>query len=277
MVIITVMSAFVVSIRASIAVAAMTTFGLIVGSIAFSQGLMLWKFEGPVWVVVAVTSIVSSSCWLGVWISYLFIQSIRRYHHQKEKLIQDAAEASRFTDLGRFASGMAHEINNPLGIVLGNIELMQMEVADQSGKLTPSMILDDFSNRLQAMENGVVRIEKIVRIFRTIADVDSNTNGINEWVSLTDLLDRALAQCHDLNSDRSIHFEVINQAPHIAVNGKSDDLSQVIRSLLVNSIQAIHNTAKNELGAKTKTRKILIEADIVESGLQIRVRIMGRV
>jgi len=65
-------------------------------------------------------------------------------------------------ELGDFNGGLAHEINNPLAILLGQISIMKM--MQEKGKLTPEKI----SEKLDKLEDATQRVIDLVESMRKI-------------------------------------------------------------------------------------------------------------
>jgi two-component system sensor histidine kinase PilS (NtrC family) len=63
---------------------------------------------------------------------------------QEERLREEVANAERFATLGRLAAGLAHEIRNPLGAILGCVELVRetAPLSDEERKLLTTVTRD---------------------------------------------------------------------------------------------------------------------------------------
>jgi signal transduction histidine kinase len=88
-----------------------------------------------------------------------FGQLFRRYNalvratHERETLAGQLAEEERLSSLGRLASGMAHEINNPLGGLFNSIDTLKRHGADPSVR----------ARAISLLERGLSGIRDVVR------------------------------------------------------------------------------------------------------------------
>lgn len=88
---------------------------------------------------------------------------------REEKII----EAQRLEAIGQLSGGIAHDFNNLLGIILGNIELVQLKVADNS------FVIECLNNACIAVNRGASLIQKLLSFSRAqslkleIVDVNS--------------------------------------------------------------------------------------------------------
>src|SRR5438270_926750 len=79
--------------------------------------------------------------------------------------------ADRMAAVGTLASGLAHEINNPLACVTANLELLREELAPPpgDGAPPPKMSPDEILAALDDAREGAERVRLIVRDLRLFA------------------------------------------------------------------------------------------------------------
>jgi two-component system NtrC family sensor kinase len=139
---------------------------------------------------------------------------------------KELAEAERLAAVGMLASGVAHEINNPLAIVRGNAELLEMMIEAE----TPG------SEEVETILRQAGRIEHIVRNLLTFS-----RNGIKRVsrFSLETLLNSILDQVgHQIPlEDYAIARDYLGK--EIVLEGDEDQLRQVFTNLVVNGLQAM--------------------------------------
>ena len=139
---------------------------------------------------------------------------------------KDLAQAERLAGIGVLASGVAHEINNPLAIIRGNAELLEM-----------SAHLDDSDqSEVETIIQQVGRVERIVSNLPTFARTKQK---VIRPFHIEALLDDILNQIgHQIPLD-TYRIERKYQAAGGDIEGDEDQLRQVFTNLIVNGLQAM--------------------------------------
>ncbi|MDD2581572.1 MAG: ATP-binding protein [Desulfuromonadaceae bacterium] len=139
---------------------------------------------------------------------------------------QELARAERLVGIGILASGVAHEINNPLAIIRGNAELLEM-----SGGLN-----DSGQSEVETIIQQVGRVERIVSNLLTFARAKKK---VIRLFNIETFLDGILNQIgHQIPLD-AYHIERTYQNTAGDIEGDEDQLRQVFTNLIVNGLQAM--------------------------------------
>jgi signal transduction histidine kinase len=166
-------------------------------------------------------------------------QLYRDSQRQLEKLLSVLDELGRtqaqlihsekLASLGVLAGGVAHEINNPLMVILGRTELMLM---DQD-------LTDDAKKNLETICHETERIARIVQNLLTFSR-KSRQEKI-ETVDVNDVLERTLMLSeHQLTvGNVHVHKEIDPNLPTIMAN--SGQLQQVFMNLIINAHHAMND------------------------------------
>jgi len=155
--------------------------------------------------------------------------SLYKIKTQKEELI----ESSKLKTLGIMAGGIAHEINNPLGII--SLYSKQMMKSIEKDKFTKEELI----NSCKSIENTVVRISNIIKALKNISR-DSSQDDVEE-VKLSEILDDVLMLCHEKSKDTGITIDLISKIKTDTVFFSPGQLAQVLMNLVSNSVDAIEN------------------------------------
>ncbi|MCE9659740.1 MAG: PAS domain S-box protein [Burkholderiales bacterium] len=149
----------------------------------------------------------------------------RQIERQREALRQ----SEKLSAMGSLLAGVAHELNNPLAIVMGRASLLEEKCDDH-----PALKADAARIREAA--------ERCGRIVRTFLDMARNRPSRRGPVSLNEMA-RAAAemllygyQTHDIALDLAL----AEGLP--AVQADADQIGQVVMNLLVNAQQALSGT-----------------------------------
>ncbi len=148
---------------------------------------------------------------------------------QGEQLLDTREElhrAEKLAAVGALAAGVAHEVNNPLAIIRGNAELLEMELPADSPSREEVAIITRQVGRVERIISGLLRFARHeerrldqVDIHRILDDVQGS---IGHQVSLEGI---SLVKEYDLT------------LPEITVDG--DQLRQLFANLIVNAVQAM--------------------------------------
>ena len=162
--------------------------------------------------------------------------------------------SSKMSMLGEMASGIAHEINNPLTVIIG-----------KSQQLIASNNLDESSNLklLKIIETGK-RIDRIIKSLKLFSRDSSHEQDVP--LKLSSVLDLTLELCLE-----KIKFEGITLIEEIDVDarimGNPTQISQVLMNIIGNSIDAI---------SFNEERWIKINITIVNNNAIIKITDSGK-
>jgi PAS domain S-box-containing protein len=155
---------------------------------------------------------------------------------QREVLFQ----SEKLSALGRLVAGVAHEMNNPLGIISSRIELM---LADAEGQALPAQLLED----LRVVHRNVMRVATVAQALRSFA---RQSTGEQRPVDLNTVVAETL-----LLVGRSMSTENVRVTTELDPNlprilGDANALQQVLLNLLTNAREAM--TGAGEIRIQTK-------------------------
>lgn len=163
----------------------------------------------------------------------------------RRKLEQQVAHADRLASLGTLAAGVAHEINNPLTFVLGNVSLVLEETeslqrtlhatarADDSPGMRAARQLEKLVLPLRDANEGAERIQQIVKDLRTFAHSEQ-ANGSGDVLASINWAVRVAG--HLVRQRARLQLDL---SPLPPARGDTARLGQVFLNLLINAAQAI--------------------------------------
>ncbi len=142
--------------------------------------------------------------------------------------------------VGQLASGVAHEINNPLTGVLNNLQLIKMETEQRT-----DFSISDFKELLDIIEESALRCKKITR---SLLDFSHASKGIYQISSLNEIIDKVVMLVeHEMNLENIV---IVKDLPSVVLFIDCDVqlLQQVIFNLISNAKWAIEKKSKREGG-----------------------------
>jgi PAS domain S-box-containing protein len=180
----------------------------------------------------------------------------------------------KLESLGTLAAGVAHEVNNPLTWLMGNVECLQV-LLDDHGETLPARVVEDLGEIAIEMRDGTERIRRIVAGLKPFTRSDEDSFGP---VDLLAVLDAAVDLAGNEIRHRARLVRRIRKVP--PVYGNAARLTQVFVNLLVNAAQAIAHghAADNRIRIATRmaddTRVCVTVAD---TGVGIPTAVLDRI
>jgi len=202
----------------------------------------------------------------------------------------------KMASLGRLVAGIAHELNNPINFVHGNLPYLKEYVEDLK-KLVDSI---DIEKLPQDQQRKLKELKEIVKYDFLVADLDNIIADLNEGADRIRTIIRNLrsfsrldeaelkeASIHDgLDSSLKIlsqyygsHLISINkdysQLPTVMCN--PGQLNQVWMNLLANAAQAVEAKEHGIVDIKTTLENGLIVVTISDNGTGIKPEIQSKI
>src|SRR6185369_13139576 len=204
------------------------------------------------------------------------LEELRRH---QDKLIQ----ADKMASLGTLVSGVAHEINNPNGLMLLDIPILK-RVHDDAGEILENFYREhgdfmlggvpysemraEIPRILDEMQDSSKRIKRIVNDLKDFARRDDA--GKKELIDINDTVQTALRLVDPTIRSSTRHFTVnyAESLPEILGNGQR--IEQVIVNLVLNACQALPDMAKGvSLSTSYDKRKQSVVIRVTDEGIGI--------
>ncbi|GMU01984.1 hypothetical protein KH5H1_61040 [Corallococcus caeni] len=182
--------------------------------------------------------------------------------------------ADRMVSMGTLASGVAHEINNPLAYVHSNLDFMAGQL-EQLRAAHPQECLDELVEVVRETQEGAGRIRRIVRDLGTLSRADDEKLG---RVAVEEVLEWSAKMAWNEIRHRARLVKDFASVPAVEANGAR--LGQVFLNLLINAAHAIPEgqVEKNEIRLRSRldeSGRVAIEISDTGSGIPSEIR--GRI
>ncbi len=170
--------------------------------------------------------------------------------------------AGKMAALGQLAGGVAHEINNPLQIMLGRIQMIQL-MSEGKSETNPGKLKDE----LNLVTEEILRVRDIVRNLLDFSRQGNRDAGLSP-LSLNDTVTEVLTLLHHQLISAHVEVKLSLVAEPVRVLGNKNQLKQVFINLLMNAIHAME-TEPRLLQIGTAVKGEVIEATVRDTGIGI--------
>jgi len=184
------------------------------------------------------------------------------------------SQAEKMKSLGQLVAGVAHELNNPIGFVHANLQLLdeyvQKLVDAQSSGSDTSEYRDAIDKLLSRSREGTQRVTKIVQDLRTFSRMDQaelQDADLNQEIERTiALMEPRCRNCITIERDFA-------ELP--PVRCYPGQLNQVFLNLMMNACDAIED--EGEIVVKTRTMEAGVRLEFSDDGPGIPEELRSRI
>lgn len=179
----------------------------------------------------------------------------RKLEEERTKAIASAKMAS----LGEMASSIAHEINNPLTIILNRASHLREKI--ETGKID----LAGSATELVKIEDTVGRIAKIIRGLSAFSRNSENDPMIE--CELHSIITDSFELCRERFVKEGIEIRIFGLPKNLMINCRPSQISQVLINLINNSFDALQGLKEKWLGIHVKEiDHNRVEISVIDSG-----------
>ncbi|MEG4486024.1 AAA family ATPase [Microcoleus sp. D2_18a_B4] len=206
--------------------------------------------------------------------------ALEELRHTQLQLIQ----SEKMSSLGQVVGGIAHEINNPINFIYGNLyytkeyaenllHLLRLyqnhypnpvqEIVNETEQIDLDFLMTDFTKMIESMRVGAARVRDIVLSLRNFSRLDESDR---KWVNLHEGIDSTLM----ILDRKLIDIQVLKEYGNLPlVNCYPGEINQVFMNVLTNAIDAL----SREKRGKEFDSTIQICTEVAE-GNQVAIRIV---
>ena len=149
----------------------------------------------------------------------------------RKRLEQQLVRADRLASLGTMVAGIAHEINNPLGIIAGYSDALMDRSGDEELLSLPQF--EDFPEYLETINKEIFRCKGILR---SLLDFASPSTGSFRLLDINEIIKEVilLVNHRAKRFHHKMEFDLNRDLPKI--HGEPGALRQVFMNIIINSL-----------------------------------------
>lgn len=171
--------------------------------------------------------------WMRLFVIFIFIAFctyVRTHFLRQKQIIEISKSQQKLADFGHLTAGIAHEIKNPLNIIYGNIQMLDMEEPDPEKKEIYLIVLQQVNRAAKIIDNLLSFVRKREH---KLTDIDINL-----------LLEKTIGLVEYEMSLENITFIRDCDKNLPTIKADSDWLAQVFLNLINNARDAINEKQK---------------------------------
>ncbi len=150
------------------------------------------------------------------------------------EIYQRMLDAEKFILLGKLASGIAHEINNPIMIIQNYISLMNEEI-NEEGKL----VLTPESEYYSSLHEILLECRRISKITKNLLDFSRPGSKHPQQTDLESVLLQVLKLMQPIITKAQIQVKINTDTKNSQCAVRSDQIKQVLVNIIDNSIDSL--------------------------------------
>ncbi|MFK8137329.1 MAG: ATP-binding protein [Bdellovibrionales bacterium] len=201
---------------------------------------------------------------------FVDISDKKQFETEKEQMREQILRSAKMASIGELAAGVGHEINNPLAIIQGNLELLSYHIEDLGSldQEAESMIQSQMTaiNRIRAIVDGL-------RVFARKEDDDNQLADLNLAIKDTYRLISKVYGAEGVDLEMEMH------ANDTFVLCNTDKIQQAILNIVSNAKDALmaseNSTKKIKMKTYTSDNDFVIE--ISDNGTGIPSDILPKI
>lgn len=219
-------------------------------------------------------------------------QKLERYLNDLQQMQLQLVQSEKMSALGNLVAGIAHEINNPVGFLTGNLQPAQDYIADlfnlidlyqekfpnpgveieaELEEMDLEYLREDLPKLIDSMKEGVQRIRNISTSLRTFSRSDSERPvpfNLHDGLDSTLLILKHRLKASELRPA----IEVVKEYGNLPlVKCFPGQLNQVFMNILANAIEALEesNNGRSFGEIKAKPNQITVQTTLSEAKNQV--------
>lgn len=192
-----------------------------------------------------------------------YLLGISRDMTEKMEMDQRIYNAEKLASIGILASGVAHEINNPLAVILGFTDFLLERFPEDSPEHEDLKMIEQNANHAKKVVENMLGFARITEGLEETVDVKQSIQTVYQIVKNT-LMTKKI----------EVQVEIPEDLPR--VRGDAREFQQVIFNLINNAVAAMDGIG-GRLTLSAKAVRDWVDVHVTDTGIGIPERIQPRI
>jgi two-component system NtrC family sensor kinase len=204
-------------------------------------------------------------------LSRRMVHRIERADREKEMMNEQVIEAGKLASVGELAAGIAHEINNPVAIMVEEAGWIEDLLEDE--QLSGSANLEEFRRAVRQIQTQGRRCKEITHKLLSFA---RKTDPKLKEVQLNDLVQEMASLCEQRARFSNVRMELHLDPALPKVCASPSEMQQVFLNLINNALDAMEKTG-GKIDITTRVEADRVVVDVADTGPGIPQANLGRI
>lgn len=219
------------------------------------------------------------------------IGGICRNISEQKTIEKQLFQAQKMEAIGTLVAGVAHEINNPINLILFNLPLFEKmwqdllpilnahakDAPDQKiGGLPPDFVRQNLPRLISDMEMAANRVARIINGLKGFARKSNPAEKSNVQVNTAVQNAVRLAAATAKKSKTVMELDLDDELP--LINANLQNLEQIVLNLIINALESIHhNYGKVRITTKQVRSPSAIAIEVSDNGRGINPKVAEKI
>lgn len=183
------------------------------------------------------------------------VHSLKQSNIELKKAQEEIIRAEKLASVGRLSSGIAHEIGNPIGIIMGYLELLKQESIGDVER-------QDFIMRTEK------ELHRMDTVIRQLLDISRTSSVQNEYISVHEIIEDIGKVLNVQPLMSNVELSLVLNAEQDHVMADPNQLRQVFLNLAINAADAIASSNTEDVG-RLQIQTIVSASRMAEPHLEV--------
>ena len=191
----------------------------------------------------------------------------RRALEELRRTQEQLVRMEKLRALGEMASGVAHDFNNVLAVILGRVQLLQRKLEDPTCRRWLAIVE-------QAALDGAQTVRQIQEFTRVRRDQPTQTVEVNQ--AIRDAVEMTRARWQDESQSRGVPIRLTLDLTVVpTVDGQPSELREVLTNLILNAVDALPRGG--DIRIATRERAGRVEVIVADTGVGMSESVRRRI